>query len=231
MKPVLSLHDVYFSRRLARGSSGRSLEVFRALDLEISDGDRVGLLGPNGAGKSTLLRLMAGILEPDRGAIRCSSPVRVILDPSVGLDPVLTGRENARSMLLLQGLPIGLANHAMDGIKQFSELDDFFDEPVKTYSAGMTTRLVVATQLGASNDAGLLIDEGFGMADAKFQSKVLQRCNEIFSGVPFLVLATHSLPMLDAFCTRGVVLHQGRVAFDGELSSAVRYYSENVTHS
>ena len=226
MTHALHLQDVSFSRRLGYGRNSRDVTIFSNLNLQIDTGDRVALLGFNGAGKSTLLRLMAGIFEPDGGTIERHIPSRAILDPSVGMDPVLSGRENVMSLLVLQGTPKTNIERLLFEVEEFAELDTFFNEPLRTYSAGMSTRLMVSAQLVTANGTGLLIDEGFGAADAHFQQKVLDRSRQVFDGVPFLVLASHNLAMLQQYCTRGVVLGETRVKFDGDIDEAVGFYSE-----
>jgi len=224
MSSAIELRDVTFVRRLHHGRDVRLLTIFQNLNLDIGVRDRVALIGANGVGKSTLLRLMAGVLMPDRGKVVRRSPARVILEPAVGLEPALSGRDNAHTILRLQGFSRAEANLKLDEINEFSELGEFLDEPVKTYSTGMISRLVVSTQLLSIGESGLLLDEGIGAADSRFQAKVMTEIERRFETLRFLVLASHDTESLLRYCTRGIVLQLGRLAFDGYINEALEFY-------
>jgi ABC-type polysaccharide/polyol phosphate transport system ATPase subunit len=200
--------------------------IFNKLDLKIHNGDRIGLIGQNGVGKSTLLRLLSGILIPDSGTISIASRLTVLLDSGFGLDPPLSGRENVRTMAILAGVDRPLRSVLIDEIRQFSELEEAFDQPVKTYSTGMVVRLVLSAQLVLMENTGLIIDEGFGTADTAFQKKTFKRIDNLMRSVPFLVLASHSETMLRNYCNRGIVLSNGIISFDGEIGSAIEFYRQ-----
>jgi len=228
MSTVLTLTGVSFARSYGKGRSSRQSNIFVDLNLEIMGQERVGLIGANGVGKSTLLRLMSGVLEPDEGLIKRMVPTRAILDPAVGLDPALSARDNAKTLLVLQGVANSEIESRLDEIHQFSELREFFDEPIKLFSAGMTSRLVVATQLSGIGNAGLLIDEGIGTADAKFHAKVLAELDRRLQALPFLILASHDLEAVTRYCYRGVVMVPQHIAFDGSVQDAVKFYRESI---
>jgi len=224
MPTALELRDVDFVRRFRRDKDARVMTIFSNLNLTVDLHDRVALIGANGVGKSTLLRIMAGVLPPDKGRVERKSPTKVILDPAVGLEPALSGRDNAQTLLRLQGTSHDVAKLKLAEITEFSELGAFIDEPVKTYSAGMVSRLVVSTQLLNIGNSGLLLDEGIGAADSRFQSKVLNEIEKRFETLSFLVLASHDVVSLTRYCDRGIVLQPGKIAFDGHITDALDFY-------
>lgn len=220
-------HQVYIGRPSTWKSRGSSRVVIDNLSLTIEKGARVGLLGLNGAGKTTLLRLLAGIVEPESGTIvrpeRCTS----LLDGFFGMSPELSGRENCRSRLIISGLDNSVATDLIFGIEEFSGLGMYFDQPIKTYSNGMLSRLIFSTVTCVVHDT-LLIDEGFGMADADFQSRAEQRLNQQYSTNSTVVIATHNEGILREQCNRGIVLVSGGIAFDGTIEDALEFYRHSV---
>ena len=163
-------------------SGARDIVTVRAIDginLEINDGDRIGLIGHNGSGKTTLLRVLAGIYKPNGGTITIEGRVGALLHPNAGMDPESTGIEN----IYLRGYMLGMSRREitakLDDIAEFTELGDFLELPMRTYSAGMFARLAFAVSTAAHNDI-LLIDEGLGAGDAEFQKKVQPADREHF---------------------------------------------------
>lgn len=225
---AVTLEDVTFFRK----SSGRNKEnrryIFNKLNMDIFEGDRIALIGANGAGKSTLLRLLSGILLPDVGKITTFSKCKAILDMGFGLDQELTGRENAKSMLILDGVQRQCREVTLSEIHRFSDLKDQFDKPVKTYSAGMVIRLVMSVQLTTSGKNGIIIDEGFGTADAAFQAKTLKRVDEMVRDSRFMVLASHNENLVKSYCNRGIVLANSLLAFDGNVDEAFSFYHSSI---
>ena len=163
-------------------SGARDIVTVRAIDgisLEINDGDRIGLIGHNGSGKTTLLRVLAGIYKPNGGAITIEGRVGALLHASAGMGPESNGIEN----IYLRGYMLGMSRREiaskLDDIAAFTELGEFLELPLRTYSAGMYARLAFAVSTAAHSDI-LLIDEGLGAGDAEFQKKVKQRIESIF---------------------------------------------------
>lgn len=194
-------------------SDARNIVTVRAIDnisLEINDGDRIGLVGHNGSGKTTLLRVLAGIYKPNGGAITIEGQVGALLNPTAGMDPESTGIEN----IYLRGYMMGMSRREiaskLDDIAEFSELGDFLELPMRTYSAGMFARLAFAISTAAHNDI-LLIDEGIGAGDAAFQKKVQQRIESLFNRTPIIILASHSDALISEFCTRRVQMEHGAI--------------------
>jgi ABC-type polysaccharide/polyol phosphate transport system ATPase subunit len=174
-------------------AGARDVITVRAIDhlnLEINDGDRIGLVGHNGSGKTTLLRVLAGIYKPNGGAITIEGQVGALLDPTAGMDPESSGIEN----IYLRGYMMGMSRREiaskLDEIADFTELGDFLELPMRTYSAGMFARLAFAVSTAARHDI-LLIDEGMSAGDAAFQKKAQQRIENLFDRTPIIILASH----------------------------------------
>lgn len=224
MSAEILVQNLSFFRKTKGDHGFQNHYIFRDLAFEVRNGDRIGLIGQNGVGKSTLLRLLSGILKPDEGEIIVKAPLTVLLDSGFGLDTALSGRENVRTMAVLASVSKSVRSKLSEQIKDFSELGDAFEHPVKTYSTGMVVRLVLSAQLFLMENTGLIIDEGFGTADAQFQRKTFDQIDAILNSVPFMVLASHSEAMLRTYCNRGIVLKDGKVAFDGDIEAALAFY-------
>ncbi len=203
------------SGRLGKDQRQRVVvEALRDLTFSLSSGDRLGLIGSNGAGKTTLLRLLAGIYEPAIGRVRVQGGLNALLDPSLGMNPELTGREN----IMLRGLYNGLSKPVLARLEadvaEFAELDDFLDLPVRIYSAGMVVRLGFALATAIKPQI-LLMDEWFLAGDAAFMEKATVRLEEMVRGADILVLSTHSTQIVRSWCTRVLWMDQGRIRADG----------------
>ena len=192
-------------------AGARDIITVRAIDhlnLEINDGDRIGLVGHNGSGKTTLLRVLAGIYKPNGGSITIEGQVGTLLDPTAGMDPESSGIEN----IYLRGYMMGMSRREitskLDEIADFTELGDFLELPLRTYSAGMFARLAFAVSTAAHHDI-LLIDEGMSAGDAAFQKKAQQRIENLFDRTPIIILASHSEGLISEFCTRRVQMEHG----------------------
>jgi ABC-2 type transport system ATP-binding protein/lipopolysaccharide transport system ATP-binding protein len=200
-----------------------SVRALTDIDLDIRHGDRLALLGVNGAGKTTLLKVLAGIYEPTHGRIHADGRVSALLTASVGLDPDATGREN----IVMRGLYMDIRPRDMrahiDEIAEFAELGYYIDMPVRTYSAGMVIRLCFAVATTFPPEI-LLMDEWLAAGDAGFLVKAKKRMEEFVAGSSILVLASHDLHLLEAWCNRAVLLDQGRIAASGSVAEiAARY--------
>lgn len=200
-------------------AGARQVVTVRALDalsLEVRDGDRIGLAGHNGSGKTTLLRVLAGIYKPVGGSVRIEGKVGTLLDPSAGMDPESTGIEN----MYLRGRLLGMSKRQIDAqiddVADFSDLGDFLQLPMKTYSAGMQARLMFGISTSMHNDI-LLIDEGIGAGDASFQEKAHRRIEGLFARTSIVLLASHSEALLSQFCNRRLEMEHGKIAKDEEM--------------
>jgi ABC-type polysaccharide/polyol phosphate transport system ATPase subunit len=205
---------------VAQATGGRvmggahDIVTVRAIDgltIDINDGDRIGLVGHNGSGKTTLLRVIAGIYKPASGSVSVEGRVGALLDPAAGMDPEATGIEN----IFLRGHLLGMTRDEiearLDDIASFSELGDFLNLPLRTYSAGMGARLAFAVSTSMQNDI-LLIDEGIGAGDASFQEKAQERIEGLFSRTSIVLLASHSEELITRFCNRRLRMEHGRLA-------------------
>ncbi|WP_240008186.1 ABC transporter ATP-binding protein [Pseudaquidulcibacter saccharophilus] len=200
--------------------SGKDVVHVKALDkvsFKLNEGDRMGIIGHNGAGKTTLLKVLAGVYEPDKGAIKISGRISSMIDISLGLDTELTGRENIINMGRMRGYTTKQILQKMDSIIEFSDLGQFIDIPIKTYSAGMTTRLVFAVATSLEPDI-LLMDEWIGAGDASFFDKALNRINNILENSRVMVLATHSFHLVKETCNKVLVLDRGSQVYFGDIA-------------
>ncbi|MDA8051386.1 MAG: ABC transporter ATP-binding protein [Rhodospirillales bacterium] len=199
------------------------VQALRDIGFELRSGDRLGLVGGNGAGKTTLLRVLAGIYEPVLGHVRIEGRLTALLDPNLGMNPDLTGREN----ILLRGLYGGLSAEATkrleENVQAFSELGDFVDLPVRLYSSGMMVRLGFALAT-AMRPQVLLMDEWFLAGDAAFMEKARARLEDMVRGAEILVLSSHVIEVMRAWCTRVIWLDQGQARADGPAEQVLEAY-------
>jgi ABC-2 type transport system ATP-binding protein/lipopolysaccharide transport system ATP-binding protein len=202
----------------------------KALDnvsIEINHGDRVGLIGHNGAGKTTLLRVLAGIYEPNQGAAIIQGKVTPMFDVSLGIDPEGTGYEN----IILRGLYLGLtraeARQKTAEIAEFTELGEFLNLPVRTYSQGMQARLAFAMATSIKPDI-LLLDEGIGAGDAAFFLKANERLDRFAKEAGAVVLASHSEELIRKLCNKLVLMEHGRISWVGGLDAGFQFYSQSI---
>jgi lipopolysaccharide transport system ATP-binding protein len=208
------------------GKDQQQRVVVRALqdiNLHLESGDRLGLVGSNGAGKTTLLRVLAGIYEPVAGRLRVQGSLNALLDPSLGMNMELTGRENILLRGLYNGLPRSMLPRLEDDVAEFAELADFIDLPVRIYSAGMVVRLGFALATAIKPQI-LLMDEWFLAGDAGFMEKAKQRLEAMVRGAEILVLSSHQIDIVRTWCTRVLWLEQGQVRADGSPEDVLPEY-------
>ncbi len=210
--------------RLAKDQQQRIVvQALRDIHLKLRSGDRLGLVGSNGAGKTTLLRVLAGIYEPVMGRMRIQGSLNALLDPSLGMNAELTGRENIRLRGLYNGLPNASLSRLEDDVAEFAELGDFIDLPVRIYSAGMVVRLGFALATAIKPQI-LLMDEWFLAGDAAFLEKARHRLEEMVKGADILVLSSHQDEIVRAWCSRVLWLDQGKVRADGPSGEVLDAY-------
>ncbi len=212
------------SGRLGKDKQSRVVvQALRDISFTLTSGDRLGLIGLNGAGKTTLLRTLAGIYEPVTGRMRVQGSLSALLDANLGMNLDLTGREN----ILLRGLYNGMSRPAIQRMEEdvatFSELGDFLDLPVRTYSAGMLVRLGFAMATTIRPQI-LLMDEWLVVGDAEFREKAQGRLEEMVRGAEILVLSTHETTIVQNWCTRVLWLDQGRIVHDGSPDDVLASY-------
>ena len=197
--------------KLAQDSRHRV--TVRALDgvtFVMKAGDRVGLVGENGSGKTTLLRVLAGAYEPVAGELEIRGRVGSLLDISMGIDDEATGYENIVLRGVMMGLSPGQVRERMREIAEFTELGEYLEMPVRTYSAGMRVRLAFAVSTSVSADI-LLMDEWLSVGDAGFNEKASKRLESLVEKSSALVIASHSPQLIARLCNRGIRLHRGKL--------------------
>ena len=195
----------------------------QSLDLELRRGEAIGIVGSNGAGKTTLLKLLAGLLKPDLGEVRIFGTFQAIIELGAGIVPLLSGRENARLAATLHGLPRKAHSGYIDQVLDFSELGEFIDDPVQSYSAGMRARLAYSIVSQLKPDI-LLVDEVLAVGDYRFQRKCIQHMRRFLQEGGALVLVSHNTHQIQAVCDRGLVLQRGLKVFEGSTVDAVARY-------
>ncbi|WP_407646225.1 galactan export ABC transporter ATP-binding subunit Wzt/RfbE [Gordonia iterans] len=199
------------------------VEALRDINLHLQHGDRVGLVGHNGAGKSTLLRLLSGIYEPTRGSCRVQGRVAPVFDLGVGMDPEISGYEN----IIIRGMFLGMSRKEMlaktDEIAEFSELGDYLEMPLRTYSTGMRVRLALGVVTSIDPEI-LILDEGIGAVDAEFMKKARKRLEALVERSGILVFASHSNEFLAQLCDRALWVDHGQIRMDGGIEEVVQAY-------
>jgi lipopolysaccharide transport system ATP-binding protein len=212
------------SGRLGQDQQHRVVvQALRNVTFSLRGGDRLGLIGANGAGKTTLLRTLAGIYEPVTGHIRVQGSLNALLDPSLGMNMELTGREN----IMLRGLYTGLKGAELlrleEDVTEFAGLADFIDLPVRIYSSGMVVRLGFALAT-AIRPQILLMDEWILAGDAEFIERARQRLETMVRGAELLVLSTHNTQIVRTWCSRALWLEHGQIRADGPPDEVVAEY-------
>jgi lipopolysaccharide transport system ATP-binding protein len=225
---MLELDRVSLSYHSGRKSFDHgSHHVLDEVSLKLYEGETLGIIGRNGVGKTTMLRLMAGILAPTSGRIR-QHPGKnaALLTIGLGFRPDLSGRDNATLAAMLQGSSEQQARSYLEEIKVFSELGDSFEEPVKTYSAGMSARLGFTTALMTHVDI-LLIDEVLSVGDAQFREKAKEAMLERISGDQTVVFVSHIENQVRDICSRAICIEAGSILAEGEPQQVLATYREN----
>ena len=199
-------------------------EVLKNINLNIEKGETVALIGVNGSGKSTLLKLMTKIIYPTKGQIITHGKLTSLLELGAGFHPDFTGREN----IYLKGHILGLKDSEISALEEeiieFSELEEYIDQPVRTYSSGMKSRLGFAINVNIRPEI-LIVDEALSVGDADFKNKCKEKVNEIINNENVtLLFVTHQKSVAQEFCKRGIVLKKGKLKFDGEINEAIEKY-------
>ena len=201
----------------------RGFPALTDVSFELARGRALGLIGENGAGKSTLLKIVAGTTTPTSGSIERRGVVASILELGMGFHPEFTGRENARMNAALLGLTGPDIRRRLPEIRDFAELGDFFDRPVRTYSSGMALRLAFAVATHVDAEV-LIIDEALAVGDGYFQKKSIDRITEFRKRGGTLLFCSHALYYVALLCENAIWLRQGEVAAQGTALSVVRAY-------
>lgn len=199
-------------------------KAVKNMSFEINPGESVALLGKNGAGKSTILKMITGVAFPTKGEIVVNGKVGALLELSAGFDQESTGRENIYLKCSLMGMTDEEIAAREKDIVEFADLDDYIDQPLRSYSSGMKARLGFAINTNVHPDI-LIVDEALSVGDKEFRKRCKDKIEEIMTdGNVTLLFVTHSLTMAKDFCSRGLVLEKGKLLFDGEIDEAIEFY-------
>ena len=197
--------------------------VLENIDLKIKKGDTVALIGVNGSGKSTLLKLMTKIIYPTKGNIITRGKLTSLLELGAGFHDDFTGRENIYFNASIFGLTRKEIESKIDDIIEFSELGDFIDNPVRTYSSGMYMRLAFSVAINVEAEI-LLIDEILAVGDQHFQDKCFAKLQELKESDKTIVIVSHSLDSIKKLCNRAVWINKGHIEKDGDTEDVIKEY-------
>jgi ABC-type polysaccharide/polyol phosphate transport system ATPase subunit len=219
-RPMVVFFDALL-KRTATAVGGKS--VLKQINLKVRRGETVGVIGRNGAGKSTLLGILGNVIEPTGGKVSRYGRIATLLGLTAGFNMSFTGRENAHLFCSIQGINKQGTDSRISDIADFADLGDYFDQPLRTYSSGMQSRLAFAC--AAHVDAELIIiDETLAVGDASFRMKCYDRIREMRDSGQTFLLVTHNQNLLANFCTRAVVIEGGEIIHDGSVFEAIEIY-------
>lgn len=216
-------------QRIAAKGRNRFDEFIALEDVtfDVNEGEVFGVIGHNGSGKSTLLKCMAGILRPNGGSVRVHRRMSALLELGAGFHPELTGRENVFLNAAILGMGRRDIAERFDEIVDFSGLETFIDQPVKTYSSGMYVRLAFSVAINVDPRL-LIIDEVLAVGDVTFQKRCLEKFVEFRNDGRTIVLVTHDLASVRNMCDRAIWLKQGHVSGEGDPTALVEAYTESM---
>ena len=197
--------------------------VLDNINIEIKKGETVALIGVNGSGKSTLLKLMTKIIYPTKGTVTTSGKLTSLLELGAGFHPDFTGRENIYFNASIFGLTKKEINKRMKDIIDFSELEEFIDNPVRTYSSGQYMRLAFSIAINVDAEI-LLIDEILAVGDQHFQDKCFDKLKELRDSEKTIVIVSHALDAIKQICNRGIWINEGKIECDDKIDKAIDEY-------
>lgn len=203
------------------------VQALNEINLTVQDGCRLGIIGHNGAGKTTLLRVLAGVYPVTSGTVDVNGSIRALTDFSLGMDPNASGYKNIIFRLIFMGYSFSDAKAAIDEIISFSDLGDFINLPIRTYSTGMYLRLAFAISTHFPPDI-LILDEVIGAGDEAFRAKAQERLNKIMTEARIVVLSTHDFGALQKYCNRALLMSHGKIVKDGSVNEVVDEYTATI---
>jgi len=237
MSLLLSIQNIGKSYRAYRSESRRFASwfglpvkpseehwVLRHMSFEVYSGEAVGVVGQNGAGKSTLLKMIAGTLKPTEGKIQINGRIAAILELGMGFNPELTGRQNAIHALGIMGFNAEEIHQIIPKIEEFSEIGEYFDEPVRTYSSGMQMRVAFSVATAYRPEI-LIVDEALSVGDTYFQHKSFSRIREFQEQGTTLLIVSHDRSAIQSLCNRAILLENGAVIKDGNPEEVFDFYN------
>lgn len=222
---TLRYHRTFKEVTVAKVRGQQTSEKFNAVDdvtFTIEEGEAVGLMGLNGSGKSTLMKLINGVMKPDQGTLLTRGRIAGLIATGAGFHPQLSGRDNLVLNAAILGMSEREINRKMDSIIDFADLGKTLDAPVGFYSSGQRARLGFAVAIHVDSDI-FLADEVLAVGDKPFKAKCVKKMQEVRDSGRTLVFVSHSAGAVKSMCTRGIVLEQGRVGYDGDVDAAIHY--------
>ena len=217
----------YFIRLLTRKLHYTEFWALKDVSFKVEKGDRVGVMGFNGAGKSTLLKTIAGVLKPTMGSVKVTGTVAPMLELGAGFDPNYSGRENVYLYGTTMGFSRKFIEEKYDEIVEFSELGEFIDAPLKSYSSGMKSRLGFAIATAVKPDV-LILDEVLSVGDAAFKDKSEQRILDMMEDGVTVLFVSHSTERVKKICNKAIILTKGQLVASGEVNEICDMYTEMV---
>jgi len=215
-----------FVNILHREKGERKFWALRNASFTVRKGESIGVIGPNGAGKSTLLLVLAGIITPSEGQVEVDGHISTLLSLAAGFDQELSGYDNIALAGALMGIPHETVQQITPEVVEFADIGAFIDAPLKTYSSGMRARLGFAIATAVDPDI-LLLDEVLQTGDEVFREKSRQRIISILTAAKAVVLVTHDMTWVTEFCTRAILIEDGRVTMDGSPEEVVQTHREH----
>lgn len=214
------------SRLLSRGPR-HEFWALRDISFTLGRGESLGLAGPNGSGKSTLLRIIARISQPTSGTVVTNGRISALLELGAGFNPQMSGRDNALLNAVLLGLSLNEAREILPAIFEFSELGDFIEQPMRTYSSGMYVRLGFAVAVHVRPEI-LVVDEVLAVGDAEFQSKCFAHMKKLREDGVTIIIASHDLASLRRYTDRVILLEHGEAVLQGDPAEVTHAYLTRV---
>lgn len=233
-KKVTKIYKLYKNdkRRLLaiflKGIPYKEKKAVNNVSFKIKQGEAVAIFGKNGAGKSTVLKMITGVTFPTSGKIEVNGRVSALLELTSGFDPEFTGREN----IYLKGRILGLKENEIKKLEpkivEFAELEEYIDQPVRTYSSGMKARLGFSINVNIKPEI-LIVDEALSVGDEAFKKKCTKKINQIIEKDNVtLLFVTHSTGVAKEFCKRGIVMKKGKIVCDTDIDEAIKIYGESI---
>ena len=205
-------------------------DILKGISFDIEKGDILGIIGRNGSGKSTLLKLITKIIYPDSGSIKINGKVSSLIELGAGFHPDMTGRENIYINASIYGLTKKEIDSKLDTIIKFSELEEFIDSPIRTYSSGMYMRLAFSVAINVEAEI-LLIDEILSVGDANFQAKCFRKMQELKDSGITIVIVSHDLHTMEKLCNKVIWIESGKIKRSGIPNEVLKEYIEHTTES
>lgn len=198
--------------------------ILRDVSFKVAPGESVGVIGVNGAGKSTLLKMLAGTTQPTQGEVVVSGKVAALLELGMGFHPEFTGRQNVFMSGQLLGMSIKQISELMPEIESFAEVGEYIDYPLRVYSSGMQVRLAFSLATAVRPDI-LIVDEALSVGDAYFQHKCFDRIRNFIENGTSLLFVSHDASAIKSLCQKAVLLHEGKVEYQGKPDNVLDYYN------